>query len=70
MPSAIKRKPREVNVLFTSAGRRVELLRAVMEHYGDSAKPVYITESGWNDDPRWTYAVRPGQRILYTVAAL
>jgi len=28
LPSASSRKPREVNVLFTSAGRRVELLRA------------------------------------------
>ena len=33
MPSASKRKPREVNVLFTSAGRRVELLRAFQRAY-------------------------------------
>ncbi len=33
MPSALKRKPREVNVLFTSAGRRVELLRAFQRAY-------------------------------------
>lgn len=50
--------------------RRVELLRAVMERYGDGNKPVYITESGWSDDPRWTRAVRPGQRIAYTLEAL
>lgn len=50
--------------------RRIELLRAVMEHYGDGNKPVYITESGWSDDPRWTRAVRPGQRIAYTLEAL
>ncbi len=33
MPSPSKRKPREVNVLFTSAGRRVELLRAFRRAY-------------------------------------
>ncbi|MGB7537485.1 MAG: ATP-grasp domain-containing protein [Anaerolineales bacterium] len=33
MPSASKSKPREVNVLFTSAGRRVELLRAFKGAY-------------------------------------
>jgi polysaccharide biosynthesis protein PslG len=49
--------------------RRVELLRAVMVHYGDGDKPVVITESGWNDDPRWSNAVRPGQRSVYTLAA-
>lgn len=50
--------------------RRVELLREVMERYGDGAKPVYITEGGWSDDPRWANAVRPGQRIVYTLDAL
>jgi hypothetical protein len=49
--------------------RRVELLHDVMERYGDGDKPVYITESGWSDDPLWTNAVRPGQRIAYTVHA-
>lgn len=49
--------------------RRVELLRAVMERYGDGAKPVIITESGWSDDPRWVHGVRPGQRIAYTLDA-
>jgi len=38
-----------------------------MQKYGDSSKPVYITESGWNEDPRWTKAVRPGQRVQYTL---
>jgi len=33
LPSPSKRKPREVNVLFTSAGRRVELLRAFRRAY-------------------------------------
>ncbi|MGB1288124.1 MAG: hypothetical protein ACPG7F_16425 [Aggregatilineales bacterium] len=49
--------------------RRVELLRDIMEKYGDDAKPVYITESGWNDHPRWTQAVRPSERAIYTVEA-
>lgn len=50
--------------------RRIELLRGVMQRYGDSDTPMTITESGWSDDPRWTRAVRPGQRIVYTLAAL
>jgi len=50
--------------------RRVEVLRAVMEQHGDSATPIYITESGWNDDPRWTQAVTPSQRVAYTLDAL
>ncbi len=49
--------------------RRVELLRDVMVRYGDSAKTITITESGWSDDPRWANAVRPGQRITYTLQA-
>ncbi|MBX6770575.1 MAG: beta-galactosidase [Chloroflexi bacterium] len=50
--------------------RRVELLREVMEKNGDAAKPVLVTEAGWNDSPRWTKAVRPAQRIAYTLEAL
>ena len=49
--------------------RRVELLRAVMEQYGDEEKPIYVTESGWNDHPRWAWAVKPAQRITYTLGA-
>ncbi len=49
--------------------RRTELLRDVMLAAGDD-KPFYITESGWNDHPRWTRAVRPAQRIEYTLEAL
>ncbi len=49
--------------------RRTELLRALMVRYGDTAKPVIITEGGWNDHPRWTKAVRPAQRVLYTLQA-
>lgn len=50
--------------------RRAELLREIMTHYGDAETPVFVTESGWNDDPRWTNAVRPSQRAAYTVRAL
>ena len=50
--------------------RRIELLREIMVEYGDEATPVYVTETGWNDHPRWTMAVRPAQRIQYTVDAL
>ncbi len=49
--------------------RRAELLHKVMLQYDDPKKPVFITESGWNDNPRWTKAVRPSQRIAYTVNA-
>jgi hypothetical protein len=49
--------------------RRVELLREVMDAHGDAAKPIYITESGWNDHPRWTGAVSPARRIDYTIGA-
>lgn len=49
--------------------RRAELLRDVMVKYADQAKPVYITESGWNDNPRWVLAVRPSERVRYTVNA-
>lgn len=49
--------------------RRVELLRQIMVRNGDGAKPVLITEAGWNDHPRWTKAVRPAERARYTVAA-
>ncbi len=49
--------------------RRAELLREIMVRNGDGAKSAMITEAGWNDHPRWTRAVRPGQRITYTVDA-
>jgi hypothetical protein len=49
--------------------RRVELLRAIMVANGDAAKPIYITEGGWNDSPRWTHAVKPLARQEYTVQA-
>jgi polysaccharide biosynthesis protein PslG len=49
--------------------RRVELLREIMVAHGDEDKPMLITEMGWNDHPRWTRAVRPAQRIQYTLDA-
>ena len=48
---------------------RTELLREVMVRNGDGHKPILITEGGWNDHPRWTKAVRPGDRIAYTLRA-
>ncbi|MCA9967509.1 MAG: cellulase family glycosylhydrolase [Anaerolineales bacterium] len=50
--------------------RRVELVREVMLRHGDGDTKIFITETGWNDHPRWTQAVRPGQRITYTLDAL
>jgi hypothetical protein len=47
--------------------RRVELVRELMVKYGDAAKPMMLTESGWNDSPRWTMAVSPGDRIANTI---
>jgi hypothetical protein len=49
--------------------RRVELLRTIMLRNDSPNKPVYITETGWNDHPRWTKAVRPSLRVGYTVSA-
>lgn len=50
--------------------RRVELIQQVMTANGDGHTPIFITETGWNDHPRWTRAVRPAQRITYTLDAL
>ncbi len=49
--------------------RRVELLREVMVQYGEAHKEIYITESGWNDHPRWVWRVTPVQREQYTLDA-
>ena len=48
---------------------RAELIRALMVRHGDAHKPGFITEGGWNDHPRWTKAVRPYERIAYTIRA-
>jgi polysaccharide biosynthesis protein PslG len=50
--------------------RRTEMLYEVMTRYDDPAKPVYITEAGWNDSTRWIHGVRPSQRIAYTLDGL
>ncbi|MBL8154109.1 MAG: beta-galactosidase [Anaerolineae bacterium] len=49
--------------------RRAELLHDIMLRYDSPDKPVYITETGWNDHPRWTKAVLPSLRVAYTVDA-
>ncbi|MBN1402706.1 MAG: beta-galactosidase, partial [Anaerolineae bacterium] len=49
--------------------RRAELIRASMVRWGDGHKPCFVTEGGWNDHPRWTKAVRPYQRLEYTIRA-
>ncbi|MBN1250163.1 MAG: beta-galactosidase [Anaerolineae bacterium] len=49
--------------------RRVELLREIMDENGDADKAIYITEAGWNDHPRWQWAVLPSQRVAYTLDA-
>ncbi|MFH1086069.1 MAG: hypothetical protein V1772_09940 [Chloroflexota bacterium] len=48
---------------------RATLIHDLMVRQGDGHKPCYITEGGWNDHPRWTKAVRPYERIAYTVRA-
>jgi hypothetical protein len=48
---------------------RAELVRQVMVRNGDAGKPAFITEAGWNDHPHWTRAVRPAQRITYSIRA-
>lgn len=55
--------PKQINF------QRVLLERQIMEEHGDEAKPVLITESGWNDAPRWTHAVSPAARIHNTIQA-
>jgi polysaccharide biosynthesis protein PslG len=49
--------------------RRVELVRAILAEHGQADMPIYITEAGWNDHPRWSKAVKPAQRIEYTLQA-
>ncbi len=48
---------------------RVVLLRQIMVRNGDAGKSIIITEGGWNDHPRWSKAVRPAQRVRYTIRA-
>jgi len=55
--------PQEINF------SRAELIRDLMVRNGDAAKPAFITEGGWNDNPRWTKAVSPYLRLEYTIRA-
>jgi polysaccharide biosynthesis protein PslG len=48
--------------------RRIELVRELMDRSGDAGKPMIITEGGYNDHPRWVAAVRPADRIRWTIA--
>lgn len=49
--------------------RRTELVYQLLQSQGYGHLPIHITEGGWNDHPRWTRAVKPGQRIEYTLQA-
>jgi len=49
--------------------RRTELAHQLMADNGYGNLPIYITEGGWNDHPRWTRAVKPAQRIKNTIRA-
>jgi len=55
--------PTEVN------WNRTLLLRQLLVEAGYADLPIYITEGGWNDHPRWTKAVSPSQRAAFTVQA-
>ena len=48
---------------------RTELLHGLLVDAGYRELPIYITEGGWNDHPRWTKAVQPGQRAAFSVRA-
>ena len=48
--------------------RRIELVRQMLERFGDSTKRLIVTEGGYNDHPRWSAAVRPADRIRWTIA--
>jgi hypothetical protein len=63
MPPDAPADPARVNLA------RTELLRQLLVESGHPDLPIYITEGGWNDHPRWTKAVLPGQRAAYTVRA-
>ena len=48
---------------------RTELLHELLVEAGYGDMPVYLTEGGWNDHPRWTKAVQPSQRAAFTIRA-
>ena len=43
---------------------RTELAYQLLVEAGYADMPVYITEGGWNDHPRWTMSVSPAQRTV------
>ena len=62
-PAAAPPEPNQLNF------QRLLLERQIMVAHGDAAKPVLVTEAGWNDAPRWTHAVSPATRIQNTIEA-
>lgn len=48
--------------------RRVEVYRDTLRAQ-NYARPIVVTEGGWNDHPRWVSAVTPAQRLRWTVEA-
>ncbi len=49
--------------------QRTVLIRHMLVENSYAHIPIHITEGGWNDHPRWIRAVKPGQRITYTIQA-
>lgn len=47
--------------------RRVELVQQLFA--GPTPMPIYITEAGWNDHPRWQSAVSAAERIRWSRGA-
>lgn len=60
MPPEIAADPAAVNF------RRWELYADALARWGQP-KAVIVTEGGYNDHPRWAGAVRPSQRLRWTV---
>jgi polysaccharide biosynthesis protein PslG len=63
MPPDTPADPAKVNF------RRTELLHQLLVEAGYAGMPLFITEGGWNDHPRWTKAVQPSQRAAFTLRA-
>lgn len=63
MPPDAPADPKVVNF------SRTELLHQLLVEAGYADLPLYITEGGWNDHPRWTKAVQPAQRAAFTIQA-
>jgi hypothetical protein len=48
---------------------RTELLHQMLVEAGHGDMPIYVTEGGWNDHPRWTKAVLPSHRAAFSLRA-